>query len=347
VRTVKLSDRDISQFCRELAVLLHAGIPLTEGAYLLAQEDDAAFRDIPEQLSVGLEKGKTLSEAMEETEVFPRGVWGMVRIAEQTGRLEETLNALAEDYGERCRIRHQIRTALAYPGLILLLMTMVILVLLIFVLPVFDQVYASLGSPMTGIAGALLELGRLLKGALPGLFAVLLLLCGVLAAFLARCDWRQRAAVWYGKHFGDKGISRRFHNARFARALAMGLGSGIPVEEALLLAEQLLSDIPGAADRCGRCVAVLHSGGSLAEALGETDFLSPAQSRMLSVGLRGGNADRVMQDLADRLMEDARNALENRVTAIEPALVLVTSILVGLILLAVMLPLMELLSGIG
>ena len=338
-----LSNESIAQFCREMAVLLHGGVSLAEGVRLLAAEEGWKAMEV---LSGRLEEGSSLSEAMEVTGAFPRAVWAMAAIGEKTGHLEETLDALAEYYRERCRVEHRIRMELTYPGLIAVLMLAVITALLVFVLPVFEQVYASLGRPMTGLAGGLLGMGKWLKTALPGIGIGLLLPVGLLAT--ARysgltCRVRQQ----YIRRYGDRGIARRFCNARFARALALGLGSGLPVEEAMALAGELMADIPGAAERCNRCLQLLRQGETLDKAMAETDFLAPAQSRLLMVGLRCGSVDRVMRELAEKRMEEAQEALEKRLAALEPALVLVTSLLVGLILLAVMLPLLELLAGIG
>ena len=281
-----------------------------------------------------------LSEAMEAAQVFPPLVTGMTRIGENTGRLEESLNALGEYYEERCRTSRQIRNALTYPSLMLLLMLAVIGVLLIQVLPVFDQVYSSLGTRLTGAAAGLLYLGQLLKRLLPVLLAVLLAIAGVAGAYRFIPGVRQRMNGAARRRFGDRGVLRKFNNARFAQGLAMGLGSGLTLEEAVSLARQLLSDVPGAAARGEACASALAEGESLSDALSRGGLLLPTQAQLLNLGLLGGNADQVMADIASKLMEDA-------VSRIEPAMVLVSSLLVGLILLSVMLPLMDIMSTIG
>lgn len=344
---MKLDHSRTAHFCRGLALLLHGGISLADGVFLLAEEESGPQGELLRSLGSGMDAGKTLSEAMEDCAAFPVHAAGMVRIGEETGRMEEALHALADFYQERCRTSRQIKNALAYPSMILLLMLAVIAVLLIKVLPVFDQVYASLGSRLTGISAALLELGQMLEQALPVLLALLALLVAAVLLFSLCVPFRDRVTAWYSRRFGDRGISRKFNNARFARAMSMGLGSGLPVEEALALSAKLLSDIPSAAERCGQCAAALEAGGDFAAAMGAAGLLSPSQSRMLTVGLRGGNADRVMEDIAEKMMEEANESLETLVSGVEPAMVLVASALVGLILLSVMLPLMNIMSTIG
>jgi len=344
---MKLTYSEIAQLCRRTALLLHAGIGVGDGVFLLAEEEETPLRELLRQLGTALDEGEPFAAAMEKTGAFPANLTGMVRIGEETGHLEEVLEAMAQFYEQRSRSRSHIRNTLSYPALLLVLMAVVIGVLLVKVLPVFDSVYASLGSRLTGLAAGLLLLGRWLKGAMPWLFGLLVL--AVLAALLyAYCaPLRNRVNSWCGARFGDRGVFAAFNNAHFARALAMGLGSALPLEDAVELAGSLLSDIPRAAERCGCCARLLQSGRELAAAMKEAELLPPAESRMLAVGLRQGSADKVMGSIADRLMEQAEEQLENMVAKIEPAMVLAASALVGAILLSVMLPLMNIMAVIG
>jgi type IV pilus assembly protein PilC len=113
------------------------------------------------------------------------------------------------------------------------------------------------------------------------------------------------------------------------------------------LASHLLKDIPDAVKRCENCREKLLQGAELADALGETQLLTRSDCRLLTLGLRSGSVDNVMEQIASRMESDARQALEDAVSRVEPALVLVTSGLVGVILLSVMLPLMNIMTAIG
>lgn len=345
--SVKLSYEESARFFRGLSVLLHAGIGLAEGIFLLARDETGVRREQLNALGAKLEEGTSLSDALAESGMAPEQAVGMVRIAEQTGAMEETLDALAGYYEQRQRLRRQLHQAVSGPGWILALMLLVIGVLLVKVLPVFDGVYASLGSRLTGPAAGLLTFGQLLGKSLPWLAGLALLAAAAAALLYRRQSLRERLRGWYLARFGDRGVSRKCSNARFAAALAMGLGSGLPLEEAVELAGGLLEEIPGAAKRCRECTRELRQGASLAAAMEKAALLPPAQSRMLEAGLRGGCSDTVMQTIARQLEEEAQQALEDRIRRIEPAMVLGCSVLVGLILLSVMLPMLDLLTAIG
>lgn len=343
----KLTAAQIAHICRGLSLQLQAGICLADGFHLLAEDAEGELAQLLQQMGNGLDRGEELTELFRNADCFPDDVWGMVQVGQRSGRLEQTLGSLAAYYDRRDRQKRQIKNALSYPGMVFVLMLVVIGVLLVKVLPVFDGVYASLGSRLTGIAAGLLYLGQLLERAMPVLLTVLALL----GIFGILCWKSMRFRCWindgYRKHFADRGIGQKFNNARFAEALAMGMSSGLTLEESMELAKDLLQAIPAAAQRCSFCAQRIAEGISLPEAMKEARLLPPAESRMLAVGIRAGNADRVMEEIAHRISQQAEDALEDAVSRIEPAMVLVASLLVGLILLSVMLPLVNIMSSIG
>ena len=342
-----LTDAQIAHVCRGLALQLHAGIPLADSFYLLAEDAEENLAKLLRQMGNGLDRGDELPQALENARCFPDYVLGMVCIGQCSGKLEQTFASLAAFYDRHDRQKRQIKNTLSYPCMVLVLMLVVVAVLLIKVLPVFDGVYASLGSRLTGVAAGLLHLGQLLERAMPVLLGALTLTCAFVFLYWKAEPVRKWINSCYQNRFGDRGIGRKFNNARFAEALAMGLSSGLSLEGSMELAENLLKSIPGAALRCSLCARLLGEGVDLAEAMKEAQLLPPGESRMLAVGLRAGNGDRVMEDIARRLSQQAEDALEEAVSRIEPAMVLVASLLVGLILLSVMLPLMNIMSTVG
>lgn len=344
----KLSYEELSRFFRSLAMTLHAGVGMGDALALLAEDEaPGPRRELLAEMGRKADCGGTLSSAMGEADAFPTYASGLVEVGERTGKLEEALEALARYYEQREQMDWRIRSALTYPAILLLLMLAVIVVLLTKVLPVFDDVYASLGGQLTGIAGGLLKLGQWLSAAMPVLLVLLALVVVFAVVFAASGAVRERLMAAWRRSRGDKGISRKMADARFAQALAMGLSSGLPLNEALALSANLLADTPAAAKRCQVCRDRLEQGGNLADALGKSGVLPAHSCRLLAMGLRGGSGDSAMEEIARRLSEEADRELESRVSRVEPALVLTASLLVGAILLAVMLPLMNIMSAIG
>jgi type IV pilus assembly protein PilC len=223
----------------------------------------------------------------------------------------------------------------------------VVLVLLVKVLPVFEDVYASLGGELTGVAGALLGLGKAIGAAMPVLFALLAALALFAAAMWLSPAFRGKVlAFWRGRH-GDRGISRELSAARYVQALAMGLRSGLAADEAVTLAGELEKENTAATVRYQTVVTTLEEQNDLAEALAAGEIMNAAYLRMLKLAQRSGSTDAVMEEVARRMERSAEDSLEKLVSRVEPALVIVMSLLVGVILLSVMLPLMNIMSAIG
>lgn len=348
MKQLPLSNDLLSTFCLELSLLLRAGVNTGDGLHLLAEEEqEDTQKSLLRTLAEQVESGTPLAAALRETKRFPAYVVGLLEVGERSGRTEEALGALSRYYDQRRRLDRYVRSALLYPAMLMLLMLVVIVVLLAKVLPVFEEVYASLGGQLTGVAGGLLIMGRGLDAAMPVLCVLLALGMGLLAAFAGSARFRAGILARWNRVRGDRGLARSLSTARFAQALAMGLASGLPVEEALGLAASLQTEVPAATARYRDCRARLADGAGLAEALRQSGVFAPAHCRLLALGLRSGDGDTVMAELARRLSEDAQQALEDCVGRVEPTLVIVTSVLVGLILLSVMLPLMHIMAAIG
>ena len=342
-----LTNMELAQICQELELLLHSGVMLGDGLSLLAEEEGGEMGELLASIGIEVDMGQPLSRALEQSGRFPSYVIGMVEVGEASGRTEQALHALGQYYEQQEQMNRQIKAALTYPSVLLLLMLVVIVVLLSRVLPVFDDVYASLGGQLTGLAGGLLMLGNWLDAAMPVLCVLLAAVVALVLAFSLSDAFRSKALGAWSKRFGDKGVSRKLTDARFAQALAMGLGSGMPLEEAVAMCGTLLRDNPAAAARCSACAERLANGGELAESLRESEMLPASACRLLTMGIRSGSGDTVMEDIARRLSDEANHALESKVAQVEPTLVLVTSLLVGAILLSVMLPLMNIMTAIG
>ena len=342
-----ISHGELSTLCLELSMLLHAGVGTGDALSLLAEESDPEYKAMLLDMAEEVDGGAALSDAMRRAEGFPVYVCGLVEVGERTGRTEEALAALSRYYEGRARLERRIKNALLYPAVMMLLMLVVIAVLLVKVLPIFNDVYASLGGRLTGVAGGLLAMGQWLDGAMPVLWVLLAAVVAFLAAFAAVPSFREHLTGVWRKSRGDKGLARKMNDARLAQALSMGMASGMLLEQAVELASGLMEDVPQAKARCADCRTRLEQGERVSKAMKDSSLLPAAACRLLELGQRSGAGDAAMAKIAADLSEESEAALEEKVSRVEPALVLVCSILVGLILLSVMLPLMHIMSAIG
>lgn len=344
----KRTKEEISLFCLSMAQLIHSGIGSADALAFLAEDaEDTAWRSVLEQMFRHADSGMPLSEVVRSSGQFPEYTAGLIAVGEQTGRIEEALDALAAFYEGRARLERRIRSAVVYPVLLSIILLGVVGILLMWVLPIFNEAYLQLGSRLTGLAGGLLALGNGLRRTLPiwGL-----LLAGLLGGGIYLAASPQAGASMYRRYIvkqKEQGLLYRLNCARFAQALAMCMQAGLSAREGVELAEGLTAEADGFHAVCRSCMVLLDGGSSLSAALRESRLLSGADSHLLEAGIRSGNGEAMMEKIAARLLEENEAAIERRAAAVEPALVILLSVLVGGILFSVMLPLMQIMSAIG
>lgn len=343
-----LSNEYVSSFCLEMSLLLHAGIGIEDGLYLLIEdENDKRAKKLLNSLADLLAEGRPFSEALRETGGFPKYVGDMIETGEQSGRLEQSFQALSEYYDRQVQLTAQIRSALLYPVILMVLMLVIIVVLLVKVLPIFNQVYEQLGGTMGGTAKMLLNLGDWIGKAMPVLCIVIGAI--VVVAAVVGCSKRARGFVVgiYKRLFGNHGITRRLGEARFASAMAMGMLSGLNTEDAFRTGMLFQDAVPKMKKRYARCLEMLEAGEPMAQCFRENRILDAAFCRILDLGAKSGTSDTAMEEISRRMDDRVQMEIERKVGKIEPTIVIITSILVGIILIAVMLPLINIMSSIG
>lgn len=348
MKKLTFTNEETAGFLTGMKYLIHAGTGNADALHILAEDEPRTdLKRAIQEMAEKADEGRDLSDVIKESACFPEYLSDMLSVGERSGKTEESLGALAADAENRAALDRRMKSALLYPALLLLIMLAVIAVLLIYVLPIFNRVYAQLGGGLTGIAGSLLGLGKAMGKASPVLIAIFCVLVALLAAYAVSAPFRAKVTAMWQKKREGKGLAGKINTARFARALSMGMSSGMPVEEALEAAARLLEVSAKEKEKAEKCIALSAEGTELGKAMRETELLPAAQCRILEAGIRSGAGEEAMDKIAEKLEEDSENAIEDAVSRVEPAIVTVTSVLVGLILLAVMLPLINIMAAIG
>lgn len=346
--TTTLRAADLSELCMEMHLIVRAGIPFQEGvALLLEEEQNKIKKAFLELLYQHLENGSSFSAAFRKTGAMPQYAVEMIAIGEQTGHLEQVFYALSGYYDRAEHLRQSVRNIIWYPMILLAMMLFVLLMLLVKVMPIFAELFAQLGAELSFTAQMLLQTGQLI-----GQYGAIFVLCiAVVAAVLYIMSKTAGGACRLQRLFDA--MTARWHvretltASRLADALVLTLSSGMPVDEALGAAGQLVED-SAVQEKVTACRnAMLLEGASLANAVQEQKLFAPMYCRMIAVGFRTGDMDTIMAEVARRIADDADEALSRLLNRIEPAMVIVLSLMVGLILLSVMLPLVSMMTAIG
>ena len=343
----ELTNTYLSLFCMEMHMLLQAGITLDEGVRMLQDDEpDQEGKAVLQSLLDELDKGEPLSSALRKAAFFPRYMISMVETGEKTGRLADTLKALSEYYDRQERQSTAIKNAVLYPAMLLVTMVAVVLILIIYVLPVFNDVFGRLGSRMSPLATSLMQFGGWL-----GNVSVIIAAAGGVIFIAALAMWaspglRGSAAKMFKNKFGSRGIFGSTANARFIAAMALSIKSGLDSEEAVKMAAAVSGGAKAMDEKNAMCVDMIRSGKTLSEAMCGAGILSARDGRLLTLGVRSGMEDEAMAEISRRKERDVQDEMDSIVGRIEPALVITTSIIVGVVLLSVMLPLMGIMASI-
>lgn len=342
-----LSNAEISSFCSQTAMILNAGITPYDGMNILLQDtSDSKGRALIEEIIKVCSQGEKFYSALEVTGVFPDYVINMVKLGEQSGNLDNVMMSLAAYYDHEEMIADSIKSAVRYPLIMIGMMLLVIYVLLAKVLPIFNEVFVQLGSEMTGISSSLLRLGNTLNsGSLILLGIIILLFILYFLGFKTR-KGRVFTTAFFNEFVLTRGFYERVAAGRFANGLAMTISSGFDTYNSLALVREIVGHnrTVEKIDICRKCI---ESGDNLAEALEKSKIFTSLYSRMVSVGFKTGSIDTVMAKISENYEKETDKKLQEIISVLEPTLVIILSLIVGLILLSVILPLMGIMTNIG
>jgi len=348
MKTKTLNNTYLSTLCSELAMLLDAGLTISDSIQVM-QEDESGkeAKAIMQVLYNSLMMGNHFSVALKEVPTFPNYMVHMVEVGEKTGRLVQTLNALSEYYERQTRLSVTIKNSVLYPAVLLVLMIVVVLILIVQVLPIFNDIFGRLGAQMDPFAIRLMQFGGWLGNAAVGIALVFSAIFILILIMWFVPTIRKGLAKAFSDRWGGRGIFGKISSSRFVFAMTLGMASGLDTAESINMAAAVSGGSRAVDNKHKKCVSLLDSGSTLAESLRGAEILTSQDCKMLSVGSVSGKADLAMAEISRRSDIDVRDSIDRIVGRIEPALVILSSIIVGVILLSVMLPLMGIMTSIG
>ena len=338
---------EIAGFCEQVSMLLHAGVQLYQCM-------DAIMEDMPasgsgEIFKIVDEKVKEtglLSLGLEEAGAFPAYLIQMVKIGEKSGRLDDTLSALAVHYDRLETFQNQIKSAVLYPLILIGMMAAVIFVLMNNVLPVFEQVYMQLGS---GASSAVT--GAMQFGSSAGRYMLIVLIALFVLIVAVLIFWKSRRGTevlsgFLAKFVFTRKISAKIATGKFASAMAIQLVSGIPPESAVSMAASTV-DNPFVLAKIEKSKELAASNMTWGKAIDACGIFTSTDNRLVKIGLKSGLLDQAMQKIAEVYDEEVAIAFNRASGVIEPVLVAILSVVIGVLLISVMLPLINIMSMIG
>lgn len=343
-----LSNGELSSLSRQLALVVDSDLSMQEGLSLIGEQTKSkALKQLLARTQNSLTEGHSLADAFSmEKGLLPEYYIEMIAMGEQSGNLETIFYRVADSYEKDAKVASKVLSAVTYPIILSVLMLCVIILLLVEVLPMFDEVLSSLGGEMPGITRALMDIGIFIST------YYFILLAAIAAIVLTVVLLRQSKS---GKEKLDtlklkmpvrKSIEKTLSCVRFSRSLAMLIRSGIGLAESVrmtgtvLMNSKIKSLVLKAAER-------IEKGETLKQALMSLHLFPNLLLRILAVAEGTGHTDDMLDKAADVMEEELDEKLTKLTTVLEPALIIVLSIIIGIVLISVILPVSKIMNTVG
>jgi len=339
-----LSAEELSAFAAQLSLTVKTGIPLSEAIMILLEDAETeAAKKLLGRILEKLEAGGTLSEALREAEVFPVYMTQMIEIGEASGRLDRVLDSLHRYYEREDNVGKSAKSAITYPAIMLVILIVIIIILVTKVLPIFNQVFNTLGGEMTPLAQGAMRIGEIISNSSVILVIIIIVIAAIIIIMGVTPGGRKGLATLGQRLFRQ--LTDRMAAAKFASGMSLMLASGLDVNRSVELTLPLMSD-PRMYAKVEKLKLMTEAGEPFASSVVAAKIFSGIQGRMLTLGFKSGNLDSVMEQIADDYEKEVDERLDNLISIIEPTMVAVLCVIVGLILLSAMLPLLGVMSSI-
>jgi len=340
--------RELAVFSRQFATLVASGMPMLRTLHTLEEQtQDEAIKEATAGLRADVEAGSTLEQAMERhPKVFDRLFRAMVRAGEESGRLEEALDRVAYQVEKTDALRRQVKSAMMYPALVFGFAIVVLVAIVVFVIPVFANIFKELAEEHPEEAGGLPAPTALCVGVsnlLTGYWFVLI--PGLAISFFLFFRWKKTEK---GKEMWDRftlrlpfkigDVIQKVALARWSRTFAGSVSSGVPMLQSIKLTGETAGNIV-VEQSMDDVYASVKRGGSLAGPIEANPIFPPMVGHMVAVGEETGQLENMLSKIADFYEAEVDAKVKALTALIEPIMIVFVGGMVGFIVISMYLPL--------
>ncbi len=329
---------ELMRFTRQLSILINAGVPILECMEILhKQEQNLHLKKIIKTISIQVEEGKSLFEAMSQQPGFDKLYCSLVKAGEAAGILDSILVKLAEFLEKAEKLKKQVKSALTYPVIIIIVGIVVVFGLMIFVVPQFVSILKETNQQVPWVTQVVMDVSAFFQN------YTLLLIAGLVSVSIFFSNYIKTKQ---GKKNWDKFTMKaplfgmliiKGNLGSFTRTLATMLTAGVPIIDSLEICIDTLDNTQIAKDLMKVRKAVME-GKSITEPLSRITYFPPLVTQMIKVGESTGNLDTMLVKVADVFQEEVEELVGNLTKMIEPLILVVLGGIIGFVLIAMYLP---------
>ena len=344
----KVGDRDLAVVTRQLATMIDAGLPLVQCLDILAQQQEKKiFQKALHDIRMAVEGGATFSASLKRhPKIFSTLYTNMVEAGEAGGILDTILNRLAAYIEKAMALKKRVKTAMFYPSTIVAVAVVVVIFLLIYVIPTFEQLFEGFGATLPLPTVIVLEASRLVRA------YILVMLAGLVAAVVGLRFYYRTPG---GKLAIDRlllrlpvfgPLIRKVAVAKFTRTLGTLVSSGVSILEGLDITARTAGN-KVVEEAVLKARTTIAQGKTIAEPLQASGVFPLMVVQMIAVGEQTGALDRMLNKIADFYDEEVDVAVAGLTALLEPLLVIFLGVIIGGVVIAMYLPIFKLISVVG
>lgn len=343
----KISTKDVVLFTRQFATMIDAGLPLVQGIEILAsQQTNKSFKTVLTDIKETVEGGSTLADALKRhPKVFDDLYVNLVAAGEVGGILDTILNRLSVHMEKTEILKRKVKGAMVYPIIVMVVAIVVIAVLLLFVIPIFEKMFAEFGKELPAFTRLVIDISNWLKKWIIPVIGVLIVFTFLFRRFYKTPKGRLLvdSLILKAPVFGD--LIRKVAVARFTRTLGTMISSGVPILDGLDIVARTAGNkiVQNAIETTRKSIS---EGKNISEPLAQTRVFPPMVVQMIAVGESTGALDSMLGKIADFYDEEVDAAVDALTSMLEPMLMVFLGGTVGALVVAMYLPIFTMASAI-
>ncbi len=344
----KPTPRDMSVFCRQFVSITSAGVPITQALEMLAEQtENPSLKKALEECLAAIQAGSSFSEAMSmHPKVFPYLLITMVKAGEASGSLEVSFSRMAEQFEKDAKLRAMIAKSSVYPTIVLIVSIVVVVLMLAFVVPQFEDVLAQAGTELPALTVVVIAASDFMVEYWYFVLAVTIGLIVLLRMFFQTDSGKAFTSALQLKAPLFNNLAIKTASASTCRTLSTLVAGGIPLIDAIEIVSETMSNVQFR-DALIMARDNVSMGAPLSEQFTMSKLYPPLVCHMTKIGEETGDLEGMMNKIADYYDEEVENATEMIMAAIEPATIIILALVIGLIVGAVMLPMVEMYNALG
>lgn len=343
----KVKKRDLAVFCRQFYTLVNSGVTIIKSFEILEnQTRNKTLKRSISSIYEDIQKGYSISQAMKKQDkVFPNIFINMVEAGETSGTLDIILERITTHFEKESKLENKIKSAMIYPMLLIIISTIVIIFMLVAVLPTFVGMFSDSGISLPWATRFILYLSELLEKVWYLILGIGLIILLFFHYYKDTLEGRKIIDNFKISMPLVKITNIKIITSRFTRTLSILISSGIPLLEALEIAGRVLNNTV-VQDRLMESIERISKGISLSQAIRDVEIFPTMVDSMISVGEESGSLDEILYKTADFYDEEVENSLQRVTTLVEPILLVGMAIVIGFIVIAMALPMFNMVNTI-